>query len=116
MDSPSKVTLDYLKSKGITNIYKTNMPDLDICTCLYDSGGYPNDGNVGKPTIMVRHRNTDYENGYSLMQNVKNYLDNVSSGSNIFSYQIIGDINYLGKDEVGRYDYTLNLIAYKDGI
>jgi hypothetical protein len=115
MDSPSKVTLAYLKSKGITDIYKTNMPDSDVCSCIYDSGGYGNDGNISRPTLMIRHRNTDYETGYNVMQSIKNYLDEVIPSS-IFGYEIIGDVNFIGTDETGRYDYTLNVIAYKDGI
>lgn len=113
--SPSKITLDYLKTKGITNIYKTNMPDVDVCTCIYDSGGYGNDGNISRPTLMIKHRNTDYEAGYTLMQSIKNYVDE-NIASTIFGFEIVGDVNFIGTDEQGRYDYTLNVIAYKDGI
>ena len=116
MSSPSKITLDTLKSNGITNIYKTNMPDDNVCSCIFDTGGYNNDGDCGKPTIMIQHRNTDYETGYAIMQSIKTILDNVVTGTSIFGYEIVGDINFLGTDEKGRYDWSLNLIAYKEGI
>lgn len=99
-----------------SDIYKTNMPDLSVCTCIFDTGGYNNDGDCGRPTIMIRHRNTDYETGYAVLQSIKEYLDDVQDGTEIFGYEIIGDINFLGTDEIGRYDWSINLIAYKEGI
>lgn len=114
-DSPSKFTLNYLKGKGVTNIYKTNLPDADVVTCIFDTGGYNNDGDAGRPTIQIRHRNTNYDTGYSQMQDIKKYLNEHSSGY-IFGYDIVGDINYLGTDETGRYDFTINAIAYREEI
>lgn len=116
MSSPSKITLETLKNAGITNIYKTNMPDIDIGTCIYDTGGYPNDGDSGRPTVMVWHRNTDYETGYAVMQNIKNILDAIQTGTVIFGYELQGDINYLGQNDKAKYEWSMNFIAYKEGI
>lgn len=116
MDSPSKITQDILLANSFTNVFKTNMPDLDICSCVYDTGGFSNDGSVSKPTVQITHRNTDYEVGYATIQAIKVILDTYTNSNNIFGYTINGDINYIGTDTKGRYEWTINATALREGV
>ena len=91
------------------------MPDDNVCSCIFDTGGYNNDGDCGKPTIMIQHRNTDYETGYAIMQSIKTILDNVVTGTSIFGYEIVGDINFLGT-ELSKIEFDSVLwFAYPKG-
>jgi hypothetical protein len=116
MDSPSKVTRQTLIDNGYTNVFKAHMPDIDVCTCIYDTLGYSNDGDAGRPTIQIKHRNTDYDAGYAIMQDIKTLLDDITTGSVVFGYEVTGDIGFLGIDENGRYEWTCNFIAYRTTI
>lgn len=116
MDSPSKITQDLLLANSFTNIYKSNMPDIDVGSCVYDTGGFPNDGTISKPTLQILHRNTDYEIGYATIQAIKVILDTYNNSDEIFGYTINGDINYIGTDSKSRYEWTINATALREGI
>ena len=99
------------------SIYIGEMPDIpDTVVCLYDRGG--DDSNpkwlVDTPTLQVRVRGAvdDYTGGFTKVQAVKDallgYGSHTVNGTVYVGIWLVGDINFVTRDDKRRPIFTLN--------
>ena len=98
-----------------SNVYRGNMPSTpDNCICIYQTGGYPRSMSgtfVEEPTVQIRVRNLSYDTGEALCNTIKDLLHGKSS-TKLLMIQQQGDTLSLGRDELGREEWSLNFRCY----
>jgi len=83
---------DYLASLGIgtvgTNIFVNNLPAVDNCISIFDTGGETSDIRQGidYPTLQIRVKNTDTSAAYKKLMTIHDklhMLHNITLGNGI---------------------------------
>lgn len=86
------------------------------CVTIYDTGGFVPEL-YDKPTIMIRVRNTDYADGYSLMHEIRDGLheltEQIQGGTRYIAIWSMGDVQYLRHDENNRSIFTANFRIFR---
>ena len=99
----------------IPTAYIGDMPAApDNAVCIYPTGGYPRSmsgTHVEEPTFMVKIRNLSFPAGETVCDSIKDALHGKSTAKILVIAQQ-GDVNYIGKDESGRPEWTINFRAY----
>jgi minor capsid protein len=90
---------DYLATLGIgtvgTNIFVNNLPAVDNCVAIFDTGGEQSDIRQGidYPTIQVRVKNTNTATAYKKLMTIYDklhMLHNITLGNGIHIIDCIG--------------------------
>jgi len=99
----------------VQNVYIGNMPSSpDNCVGLMNSGGYARSLTgtmLESPTFQVRVRNLSYDTGITLCETIKDLLHGHST-TKILVIEQQGDILDIGRDELGRPEWTMNFRTY----
>ena len=116
-ESGSGLTLTF----GV-DLYIAVLPsEPDNAVCIYDTGG-PGPDVYGQetPAIQVRIRNLDYLTGFGLARDIKYYLHNrtafTQNSTKYIQIRARSDILYLGRDDLNRYEWTVNFLCSRSGI
>lgn len=124
MNSPAVDIIDMLEAESSlglvfpTNIGVGNEPaDPANYVTVYDTGGYPpyqglTTVGYNYPTVQVRVRNTNYQNGWKLTNDIKDTLHGRAQetwSSTLYTLiQAVGDVLHLGHDDRGRELFVIN--------
>lgn len=90
-------------------------PDMpENCVTVYDTGGLDPDTEQmdRRPTFQMRARAVDYLTGWGKLNTARHYLLGAGpltySGVRYASFEMVGDIVSLGRDDNNRHIFTLN--------
>lgn len=113
----SEDVADYLIAANIANVFYSFLPDdSSSAVCVYDSSS-PISQLVAYPAgIQVIVRNPNKETAYATAVQVRNLLHNKSyflSHFNIVWSKALQDVLFLGEDEKGRSEYSINFSLTK---
>ena len=124
MNAPSEDIKDFLEDEGSalglvlgTNLFVGEMPETpDECVAVFDSGGEDpeHDYEYRRPTVQVRIRSEKggQQAGWTLANEIYNLLKaqhNVEKNSTQYvGIWAQGDILSLGKDAIGRFQFSTN--------
>ena len=119
----------YLQTSSIgtvgTDIFVGHMPDAPAnCMAVIQSGGEspemagPISGQIERPRLIVRVRNTSYASGASKANDVLKALHTAGevslSGHRYLFIRAVGSVNQLGRDHELRSLFSLDFVVTKE--
>ena len=119
----------YLQTSSIgtvgTDIFVGHMPDAPAnCMAVIQSGGEspemagPISGQIERPRLIVRVRNTSYASGASKANDVLKALHTAGevslSGHRYLFIRAVGSVNQLGRDHENRSLFSLDFVVTKE--
>jgi hypothetical protein len=125
MSTPAADIIDVLAAAGVGvrdaasgwGLYLPPTPvEPDTAITVYDSGGRdPHPAlAVDNPNVMVRVRGVGYSEAYAKAQAVKDTLlglpAQIVNGTRYCGVWMRGEINFIGPDDLGRDEFTLNFL------
>lgn len=92
---------------------------VDVVTC-YDTGGAPGPLiDLRTPTVQVRVRAADYDEGWQKANEAYAALVQVTkqavTDANILAWSPSGEVTYIGRDDKDRPLFTVNFEMLRDG-
>lgn len=114
----------YLQQQNIgllgTDIFLSQLPDLDNCIALFEYGGEAPElhSNIEKPRLQVMVRNVDYQTGRTTIEQMKNILHGLSeqiiNGKRYLLIKALQSPEFLGYDENNRAEFVCNFEIIKE--
>jgi len=120
---------EYLEDQAVgtvgTSIFVGHMPDAPSdCIAVIQSGGEspemagPISGQIERPRLIVRVRNTSYASGASKANDVLKALHTAGevslSGHRYLFIRAVGSVNQLGRDHENRSLFSLDFVVTKE--
>jgi hypothetical protein len=108
---PSQKIKDWLEAnsyKPVLTYEEENMPYNMYCVTEYSA---PSDEYIEEAAVQIFHRSTDYNKGYTNLNNVKKGLLNSDFAGDI---TIKSGVTPLTKGKNKYYDFSLNIILFKE--
>jgi len=120
---------EYLEDQAVgtvgTSIFVGHMPDAPAdCIAVIQSGGEspemagPISGQIERPRLIVRVRNTSYASGASKANDVLKALHTAGevslSGHRYLFIRAVGSVNQLGRDHENRSLFSLDFVVTKE--
>lgn len=131
MNTPAKDTADYLVLSGVTeafggstdwSVYVGREPLLPAnVVTVYDTGGPTGPLiDLRRPSVQVRVRSDDYEDGWvkanEILQTLVEPFEGVSvTDAKILMWELSSDITFIGRDDHDRPLFTVNFQILRDG-
>lgn len=105
----------FLTTGSVSNVYRGSKPaEPDNIVVISHSGGYARSMSgtmVEEPTFQIIVRNTTFDTAETLCNTIKDLLHGKNS-TRILAIMQQGDINYLGRDQKNRHEFSLNFRCY----
>lgn len=111
--------IDYLEDNSLgtvgTNLFSGYFTDDDNIVGAFDTGGEAPNADVTAlhhPTFQIIVVNTDFDTGYTKFSAIRDLLHgirNTTIGGHYYYYILaISEGGHIGKDEVGRHQFSAN--------
>lgn len=125
--SPAYDIAQLLEDQGVgvmaQDIFVGNIPqEIDTCIGVFDNGGTTSLNVYQRDEMLVRFQIrspiNDYNTGYNLANSVKEAVLGCESVTinekDYILFNLVGDINHLGLDDLNRHRFSLNLRVVRE--